>query len=52
VRVNQTLQIRIGWQPDEIIDEPIFAILVNFRVGEGSVATKPEELEPGPVTLH
>jgi hypothetical protein len=52
MRSNQVHQFPIGWQPDKVGEAVFLAILVDFWFGKGSVAPKPEKLEPGPVALH
>jgi len=52
VRVDESVQHRIGRKPDEVRDSFDLAILVHARVGKGCVTPKPEQDESGPIPLH
>jgi len=52
VRVNESVQHRIGRKPDEVRDPFTFAIPVHARISKGCVTSKPEQDESGPIPLH
>src|SRR5271157_28 len=52
IRVDESVQHRIGRKPDEVRNPLTLAILVHLRISKGRVTTKPEEQEPGPIPLH
>ena len=52
VRVNESVQLRIGRKPDEVRNPLTLAIRVLLRVSKCRVTTKSEEHESGPLTLH
>jgi hypothetical protein len=51
IRVNESVQNRIGRKPDEVRDPFSLAILVHARVSKGCVSSKPEQDESGPIPL-
>jgi hypothetical protein len=52
VRVNESVQNRIGRKPDEVCDPLTLAILVHLRIGKRRITAKPEKDESGPIPLH
>ena len=50
--INESLQVLILGQSDEVGDPLLLAVLVDIRIGKSGVAPKPEQLEPGTVPLH
>ena len=50
--INESLQVLILGQSDEVGDPLLLAVLVDVRIGKSGVAPKPEQLEPGTVPLH
>src|SRR5271157_5399041 len=52
IRVNESIQHRIGGKPDEVRDPFTCAVLVHIRIGKCRIPTEPEEDESGPISLH
>ena len=52
VGLNEPPQVLIRTKSDEVGDPLLLTVLVDIWTGEGSVTTKPKELEPWTVTLH
>jgi hypothetical protein len=50
--INESLQVLILGQSDEVGDPLLLAVLVDVRIGKGGVAPKPEKPERGTVSLH
>ncbi len=50
--INESIQVLVLGKSDEVGDPLLLAVLVHFRAGEGGVAAKPEQIEPGTIPLH